>query len=225
MWFVGVRRVEPISTAQSGNYGDDVSFVRQRLGSDLGHQHPVLSGFAALAAVTVSVAMVLALATIFGARLLGISGGGGGGSNGAPGSGPTLYVPDPEPTESTSADEAGAPEESGAPSPGSEASVVPPEPSASATPDAPPIVLTASPSQVGSFERINLTGSFPTGDGSILQVQRKESGRWVDFAVTASVQGGDFATYVQTSRPGTNVWRMKDTDSGAVSNVVRVQVG
>lgn len=206
----------------SGN-GDDVSFVRKQLGSDLGHQHPVLSGFAALAVVTVSIALLLALVTVFGARVLGISGGSG--SQGtAPGAGPTLWLPDPKPTEESS-DEPGLSLPSGEPSPSDGASVVPPtEPSESES-AAPAIELAANPGQVGSFERINLTGAFPQRDGAILQVQRKESGRWVDFNVTTAVRGGNFATYVQTSHTGLNLWRVKDTDSGATSNVVRVTVG
>ncbi len=88
------------------------------------------------------------------------------------------------------------------------------------------ISLTVSPQQVSSFDRINLTGTYSGGDGATLQVQREESaGVWIDFPVTATVNGGTFSTYIQTSRIGANRLRMTDLSTGTSSNVVTVQVG
>jgi hypothetical protein len=75
--------------------------------------------------------------------------------------------------------------------------------------------------------RIDLTGSYPTGEGAILQVQRATGpgDSWVDFPVTVTVSGGQFSTYVQTGRSGPNRFRVIDTDSAAVSNEVSVSIG
>jgi hypothetical protein len=86
------------------------------------------------------------------------------------------------------------------------------------------ITLTVSPSSVGSFEHINLSGSYRAPDGTRLQVQRKENGVWTDFPVTTSVNAGTFGTYVQTSHTGLNLFRVSDGASGRTSNVVRVTV-
>lgn len=87
------------------------------------------------------------------------------------------------------------------------------------------ISLTVSPPQVSAYDRINLTGSYPAPDGTTLQVEREEStGVWVDFPVTATVNGGTFTTYIETGRVGTNRLRMADQSTGKVSNVVVVAV-
>ena len=75
------------------------------------------------------------------------------------------------------------------------------------------------------MQQIDLTGSYPGGDGAIVQVQRRQGGTWVDFPVTASVSGGTFATYVQTGQTGVNRFRVIDSDSREVSNEVTVRVG
>lgn len=87
------------------------------------------------------------------------------------------------------------------------------------------ISLSASPLDVSSMERIDLTGTYPGGEGATLQVQRFEGG-WSSFSgVTASVSGETFSTYVMTGRSGTNRFRVVDSSSGKVSNAVRVRVG
>jgi hypothetical protein len=86
------------------------------------------------------------------------------------------------------------------------------------------ITLEVTPSSVSSFEHINLSGSYRAPVGTRLQVQRKESGVWTDFPVTTSVSAGTFATYVQTSHTGLNLFRVSDGASGRTSNVVKVTV-
>ena len=83
----------------------------------------------------------------------------------------------------------------------------------------------AGTTAVAPMEQIDLTGTYPDGEGAVLQVQRFQGGAWADFNVTVVVSNQTFATYVQTSVVGLNRFRMVDTDSGAVSNEVRVRVG
>lgn len=86
------------------------------------------------------------------------------------------------------------------------------------------IKLTAGAAAVAPMQQIDLTGSYPDGEGSVVQVQRFEGGNWQDFPVTASVTGGSFSTYIQTSQAGENRFRVSDTDSGATSNEVVVTI-
>jgi len=86
------------------------------------------------------------------------------------------------------------------------------------------ISLSASQTAVGAMEQIDLTGVYPRGEGAILQIQRFTAGAWQDFPVTVSVSDETFSTYVQTSQPGVNRFRVVDTDSQRVSNVVRIAV-
>jgi len=73
--------------------------------------------------------------------------------------------------------------------------------------------------------RIDLSGVYPQGEGAVLQVQRMTPDHhWEDFPVTAAVSGGTFSTYVQTGRPGAQRFRVRDSDTGRVSNVVKVTV-
>ena len=75
------------------------------------------------------------------------------------------------------------------------------------------------------MERIDLSGVYPSGEGAILQVERLVDGTWTEFPVTASVGGETFSTYVQTGQAGENKFRVRDTSTGELSNVVTVQIG
>ncbi len=55
-------------------------------------------------------------------------------------------------------------------------------------------------------------------------MQRFEGGAWSDFPVTASVSGGQFATYVTTSHTGPQRIRVADKATHRTSNAVRVTV-
>jgi hypothetical protein len=89
------------------------------------------------------------------------------------------------------------------------------------------ISLQAGQTQVGPMQRIDLTGTYPGGEGSVLQVQRATGvgDSWVDFPVTVTVSGGTFSTYVQTGRSGPNRFRVVDTDNDQASNEVSVNIG
>ena len=75
------------------------------------------------------------------------------------------------------------------------------------------------------MQQIDLTGTYPGGEGAILQVQRLQGGAWADFPVTMSVSGGTFATYVATGQVGANQFRVVDTDTQVASNEITVTVG
>ena len=87
------------------------------------------------------------------------------------------------------------------------------------------ISLSGGQTGVGPMEPIDLTGVYPGGEGAILQVQQFTAGKWTDFPVTTPVSNETFTTYIQTSQPGVNRFRMIDTKSGEISNEVRVRIG
>jgi hypothetical protein len=126
-----------------------------------------------------------------------------------------MYLPKPSDTDSETGPQITL-------QPGQE-SVSPAESSAPATPEF-AISLSSSATEVGPMQEIYLTGVYPNGEGAVVQVQRFESGKWVDFPVDASVSGQTFSTYVQTARTGVNKFRVRDTSSSQVSNEVRVTV-
>lgn len=102
------------------------------------------------------------------------------------------------------------------------------EPRESPTPSRkpkPPIELVLAPTSVGAGERIEISGSYPGGDGVDLQIQRREGDGWIDFPVTATVSDGRFATWIQTTRTGESAFRVYDGAADKASNVVVVTVG
>jgi hypothetical protein len=87
------------------------------------------------------------------------------------------------------------------------------------------LTLAASPLAVSPSERIDLNGSCAAlPSGTVLQVQRRESGQWTDFPVTATCSGGSYSTYILTGQTGPNMFRMLALGRTETSNTVRVQV-
>lgn len=178
---------------------------------------PVLTGLLALVGVGLVVGLVLGGAALVATQVLGI-----GGDEGAEGasSDASMYLPTPAETSGPSgpmmtlATEEGEPSESADPS----------EEESEEKP-AKKITLTVGRDTVAPMERIDLAGSYPQGEGAILQVERFVGGGWTDFPVTASVGNEKFSTYVQTGQAGVNRFRVRDTDSGKVSNPVTVTIG
>lgn len=176
--------------------------------------HPVASGLLALVGVGLVVGLLLSGAALAATSVLGL---GEGESGGQTSGNQTLYLPKPEPTD---------------PETGPLVTLLPGDetktPAETSTTDAPefPISLSAARTSVGPMEEIDLTGVYPGGEGAVVQVQRFEGGRWTDFAsVDAVVTNETFSTYVLTGQTGVNRWRVRDSDSDAVSNEVRVKVG
>ena len=128
----------------------------------------------------------------------------------------TLVLPRYKPTETVESD-------LGLPTPSSSESAS--EPTESATPRTDRIKLFAAPQSVGPGERINFNGVYVDGEGVELQIQRKEGATWVDFPVTATVRGGVFSTWIQTSRTGESPFRVFDATANRASNVVTITVG
>ena len=185
-------------------------------------KHPIAAGLVALIAVTVTVGLVLGVVTLLATHVLGIGGSGDDGSSAAQ----SLYLPTPTPTPTPS-----GPLVTLAPARDSDSALSPDDttPTEQATQSSAPakqITLSAGETSVAPMEQIDLTGVYPGGEGAILQVQRKLDGQWQDFlSVDAAVSGGQFSTYVQTGQLGVQKFRMRDTTSGLVSNVVSVTVG
>ncbi len=181
-------------------------------------ERPVLNGLIALAAVALTVGLVLGGVVLVGTRMLGIGDSGGGGSS--PEARDTLYLPKPEKTEgsgplvtlATEADD-------------DETDSEPEETEKTKSEDAKEgISLSAGQTSVENFGRIDLTGTYPGGEGAILQVQRFESGSWSDFEATISVSDETFSSYIQTGVSGENRFRVIDKATGETSNEVKVTV-
>jgi hypothetical protein len=176
-------------------------------------ERPVLTGLIALVAVAAVIGIIGGLAALVGSKMLGLDGDASASSDGSATSDSSLYLPEPTITSETV-----VPETSASPT------VEPVDPS-SGTTTSTEIVLSASQQSVSAMQQIDLTGTYATGEGAILQVQRFEGGAWEDFPVTMSVNNQTFSTYVQTSRPGENKFRVIDTDKDLFSNEVIVTVG
>jgi len=178
--------------------------------------HPVIAGVLALVAVTLTVGLILGGGALAASRVLGV----GGSDEASSGSTAqeTMFLPPVEPTDPDSGPLITL-------APGPEGSVDPsPSQQPSEEESSPAISLQAGQTQVGSMERIDLTGVYPGGEGAILQVQQFENGSWGDFPVTASVTNETFSTYIQTSQTGSNRFRMVDTDNDEASNEVKVTI-
>lgn len=173
---------------------------------------PVLTGLVALVAVAAVVGLLFGLAALLGTKVLGLDDSVDASADATAGSETSMYLPEPEPTETT----AGTPSPEAAPSG---------TPSETESTPAEAISLSAGQQSVSPMQQIDLTGTYPQGEGAILQVQRFEGGAWSDFPVTVSVSNQTFATYVQTSQAGVNRFRVIDTDSDLTSNEVEVTVG
>jgi hypothetical protein len=143
--------------------------------------------------------------------------GGGGGAGGGSTTSDTLVMPKYEPTEP--AEEPGLPGTSG--SKGPDVTLPTEEPSANTE----VITLSVSPQSVGPGEQITFQGVYVDGDGRTLQIQRKQDGVWTDFPVEASVNGGSFETWIQTSQTGVSQFRVYDEAADRASNAVTVTIG
>ena len=172
----------------------------------------------AMVAVAVLVGVAVGFALLTAARIGGLSDTEESASDPQDDSPASLYMPAYEPTE-----EAGdgwklpGPQASPSALPSSKGSA-----SAKAKPKG--ITLFVAPQQVGAGQRINFNGVYQGNEGATLQVQRKEGG-WTDFPVTATVRGGSFETWIQTSRTGKAQFRVYDSAADKASNVVTVQIG
>ncbi len=180
--------------------------------------HPVAYGLLALLGVGVVVGLILGLGALAGAKVVGV---GSESADGASGGEASMYLPKPEKTQPATGPEITL-------QPGQESSSETEPSETETTKDKKPkkvISLSAAQAQVAPMEQIDLSGTYPGGEGAILQVQRFENGHWTDFpASPVSVSDGTFSTYVLTGIPGQQRFRMIDTGSGKTSNEVKVTV-
>ena len=175
----------------------------------------VLNGLRALVVVSLLVGGVISVVALGAAKVSGVGRASSGATqqlslyipSGEPSTRPEVY---PDPTTASSA----TPSETASPSD------TPSKPDKNAR----TITLQAFPDKVAPGQRINLTGVYPGGEGSTLQVQRMEGG-WTDFPVTTSVSGGLYNTWIVTSRTGTQKFRVLDIGSNRHSNAVTVSIG
>ena len=87
------------------------------------------------------------------------------------------------------------------------------------------ISLQSGQTSVAPMGRIDLTGTYPGGEGAVLNVQKFSNGSWQDFySISATVTNGTFSTYIQTGTPGMNRFRVIDSDTQLASNEVKVQI-
>ena len=185
-------------------------------------RHPIVSGLFALLAVGLVVGLILGGAALAATQVIGV-GEDDTATDDATG-GASLYLPRPERTGRpdgpliTLAPPASDSTEESAPA-GPETEETETEAESS------DISLSAGQTEVGPMEPIDLTGVYPGGEGAILQVQQFTAGKWTEFPVTTPVSDETFTTYIQTSQPGLNRFRMIDTKTGDASNEVRVRIG
>lgn len=185
-------------------------------------RHPIVAGLLALLAVGLTVGLILGGAALAATQVLGV--GGDDSASDDASSDASLYLPHPEKTGRADGplitlDPGGQQSEESEPK-GPES-----DPTESKTKDKDPISLSAAQTEVGPMEPIDLTGVYPGGEGAILQVQQFTDGKWDDFPVTTPVSDETFTTYIQTSQPGLNKFRVQDSKSGDTSNEVRVRIG
>ena len=182
------------------------------------HDHPVLAGLLALVGVGLVVGMVLGFGALAASQVLGLD---QGTETAATTARQSMYLPRPAKTKVPKGPLITL--EPGAGGSGEHSSKPAKKPNKTKAPRK-EISLSAGQTSVGAMEQIDLTGVYPRGEGSILQIQRFSAGSWQDFPVTASVSNETFSTYVQTSQPGVNRFRVVDTDSDLTSTEVRITV-
>lgn len=171
--------------------------------------HPIIEGLTALVVVSLGLALVISVGAAVAASVVGS----GRSSAGSDSTGQaSLYLPKP-----TINDLSAGPLISAGP--------LTPTATTEDTAPATQIVLEAGQTQVAPMQQIDLSGSFPDGEGAVLQVQRFSDGAWRDFNATMSVTSGRFSTYIFTSQAGVNRLRVVDSDTDAVSNEVKITVG
>lgn len=178
---------------------------------------PVLAGLVALIGVALAVGVIASVAVVAGAHMMGLGGGHAaavGGNDGA-----TMIVPKPQKTNPVSGPSitlGSSPSASGSDNGGPPPSIKKPKKK---------ISLQAGETSVAAMGRIDLSGTYPGGEGEVLTVQKFSNGSWQDFySISATVTNGTFSTYIQTGTPGMNRFRVIDSDTKLASNEVRVQI-
>jgi hypothetical protein len=183
---------------------------------DVDENRPVIAGLIALVGVALAVGLVAAVALVGGAHLLGLGGGHAAAVGGDVGA--TLDVPKPQKTHP-----ANGPSITLGTSPTSSSTGDTKSPTIQKPKKQ--ISLQAGETSVSPMGRIDLSGTYPGGEGAVLNVQKFSNGSWQDFySISATVTNGTFSTYIQTGTPGMNRFRVIDSDTKRASNEVKVQI-
>lgn len=178
-------------------------------------ERPIVFGLLALVGVAVAVGLVASVAFVAGAHVLGLSGGHAAAVAGDDGA--TMVVPRPQKTHPASGPSItlGSNPTSSSPE-SSQPTIKKPKTR---------ISLQSGQTSVSPMGRIDLTGTYPGGEGAVLNVQKFSNGSWQDFySISATVTNGTFSTYIQTGTPGMNRFRVIDSDTHRTSNEVRVHI-
>jgi hypothetical protein len=180
-----------------------------------GEKRPVLAGLLALVGVAVALGLVAAVVMVGIAHVVGLSGGHAAAAGDV---GATMYVPKPQKTQPSN-----GPSITLGTEPTQSQSTK--KPSLRIHKPRKQISLQSGETVVPAMGRIDLTGTYPGGEGAVLNVQKLTNGSWQDFySVSATVSGGTFTTYIQTGTPGLNHFRVIDSDTHLASNPVTVRV-
>jgi hypothetical protein len=179
--------------------------------------HPLVEGLVALVAVGLVVGLIAGGAALAASKVLGLDSSSALGESTASQS---MYLPKPQKTKANN-------DPSITLGPGATPSQQSPSGQPSKKPAKPknPISLSAAQTQVSPMGEIDLSGTYPGGEGAVLRVQRLTGGSWTDFPVTTTVSNATFSTYIKTGQSGKNTFRVLDTDTGKSSNKIVVTVG
>ena len=83
------------------------------------------------------------------------------------------------------------------------------------------IQLEDSADSAKPFQTVPIQGTYRGGGGTLLRVQRWESGKWLDFPLpTTTDESGRFTAYVELGQPGRYPLRVLDPDSGVTSKTL-----
>ena len=83
------------------------------------------------------------------------------------------------------------------------------------------IQLEDSADSAKPFQTVPIQGTYRGGGGTLLRVQRWESGKWLDFPLpTTTDESGRFTAYVELGQPGRYTLRVLDPDSGVTSKIL-----
>src|SRR4051812_38677163 len=175
----------------------------------------LLMALGAMAGVALVVGVVVGLVVMAVVKLSGV----GEATKAAEQAPESLYLPQYQPTKSPQDDGLDLPE------PGTSPSSSPSTSPSTPTPSPDRIKLFVAPQKVAPGQRIDFSGVYQAGEGVSLQIQRKENGVWSDFPVTATVRGGTFETWIQTTHTGRVPYRVYDGQAGRASNVVVLTIG
>ncbi len=194
-----------------------------RRGRGAGDGHPIAAGIAALLAVGLVVGGVLGGVAWAGARVLGL------GEATTAVAGPTtggdsLFLPRPSRTAEPTAPLLTLAPDPGATGGGGAGSASDGDGKRRKKQSRDQIALSAGQTETSVMGQIDLTGTYASGEGAVLQVQRFEGGSWTNFDATVAVANGTFSTFVQSGQVGPNRFRVLDTDNGQTSNDVKVTV-